>query len=147
MGKLSEREKQWAMEAIKFLTEKKSGEIKESVVYNGKPTCGWLTKEEARRPTATLESITITAMIDAHEHCDVMTTDVPNAFTQMRITRKNVMKITGLLVDMLTTLNSTENTKKSPLCGGTKSNLRYGAGGHTVVQEIPEGYERSGIHL
>jgi hypothetical protein len=90
VGKLSKREKQRAMEALMFLTEKKSGEIKGRVVYNGKPTRGWLTKEEARSPTAALESITITLTVDAHEHRDIMTADVPNAFIQTPMPMKIV---------------------------------------------------------
>ena len=39
-------------------------------------------KDDAASPTASLESIMITGVIDAHEERDVMTADVPNAFIQ-----------------------------------------------------------------
>lgn len=66
LGKLSIREKQRAMGALMFLTKKKINEIKGRVVYNGKPTRGWLINEEARSPTAALDSITLTSTVDAH---------------------------------------------------------------------------------
>ena len=46
--------------------------------YNGKPTRDWLTREDSASPMAALESIMLTAVIDAHEgHADL-----PNAFIQ-----------------------------------------------------------------
>ena len=39
-------------------------------------------KHDAASPTASLESIMITEVIDTHEEQDVMTADVPNAFIQ-----------------------------------------------------------------
>jgi hypothetical protein len=52
------------------------------MVYNGKPTRRWLSREDAASPTTSLESIMLTAIIDAKEGRDVMTADVPNAFVQ-----------------------------------------------------------------
>jgi hypothetical protein len=81
------------------------------MVYNGKPTREWLSREDSESPTAALESIMLTAVIDAHEGRDVMTCDIPNAFIQaiMPIVKNGdkrvMMKITGVLVDMLAGLN------------------------------------------
>jgi hypothetical protein len=53
----------------------------------------------------------LTAVIDAHEERDVMTCDIPNAFIQALMPEvkdgdeRVMMKITGLLVDMLGKLN------------------------------------------
>ena len=58
-------------------------------------------------PTAAMESIMLTATIDAHEGRDVMTGDIPNAFIQVEMPEikdgdeRVIMKITGVLVDML----------------------------------------------
>jgi hypothetical protein len=58
-----------------------------------------------------LESIMITAVIDAHEERNVMTCDIPNAFIQalMPVVKDGdgrvMMKITGVLVNMLVELN------------------------------------------
>jgi hypothetical protein len=79
---LTLEEKRKAMEALMFLTEKRDKTIKGRLVYNGKPTPEWLSRENSASPTASLESIFLTAIIDAKEVRDVMTADVPNAFIQ-----------------------------------------------------------------
>ena len=66
----------------------------------------WLTREESASPTASLEGIMLTAVIDAHKGQDVMTADIPNAFIQMEMPKEDgkdrvIMKITGVLVDIL----------------------------------------------
>ena len=77
---LSTEEKRKAVDALMFLSEKRDGTIKGRMVYNGKPTREWLTREETASPTVSLESTFLTVMIDAKEGRDVMTNDVPNAF-------------------------------------------------------------------
>jgi hypothetical protein len=94
-----------------FLTEKRDKSVKGRMVYNGKPTREWLSQEDAVSPTAALESILITGVIEAKEERDVMTCDIPNAFIQAYLPKKEpgedrvVMKITGVLVDMLVDIN------------------------------------------
>jgi hypothetical protein len=113
VAELSKREKQRAQVALMFLTEKKDGLKKGRVVYNGKPTRGWVSKQEAHSPTAALESITLTCVIDAKENRDVMTADVPNAFiqapmpTKYKNEKRVIMKSTGALVNILVTIDST----------------------------------------
>ena len=74
---------------------------------HGKPTREWLTREDTASPTAALESIMLTAVIDAHEGRDVMCVDIPNAFIQAEMPDISVgeewvtMKITGVLVSIL----------------------------------------------
>ena len=52
----------------------------------------------------------LTLTIDAHENIDVMSADVPNAFIQTAMPEKKegeehvMMKITGVLVDMLVSI-------------------------------------------
>ena len=79
--------------------------------YNGKPTREWLTREDSASPTAALESIMLTAVIDTHEGRDIMCADIPNAFIQAEMPdisdgkERVTMKITGVLVDMLVQLS------------------------------------------
>ena len=107
VSELSEKEKKKALEALMFLTEKRDGSVKGRMVANGKPTRDWHTREEAASPTASLESIFLTAAIDAKEGRDVMTADIPNAFIQASIPAlkpgedRVIMKLTGLLLDLL----------------------------------------------
>ena len=61
-------------------------------------------------PMAALESIMLTAMLDAHEGQDIMCADIPNAFIQAEIPDISdgkewvTLKITGVLVVMLVQL-------------------------------------------
>ena len=77
------------------------------MVYNGKPTREWLSREDNASPTVALESIMLTAIVDAKEKRDVMTADIPNAFIQAQMPNLDdpnelvYMKITGVLVDLL----------------------------------------------
>ena len=48
-----------------FLSEKRNGTVKGRLVYDGRATRDWLTREEAMSPTAALESIFLTAVIEA----------------------------------------------------------------------------------
>ena len=104
----SERSK--AQEALMFLTKKRDKSIKGRMVYNGKPTRLWLSREDSASPTVANESLLLTATIDAKENRDIMTNDLPNAFIQTLIPEPKegeervIMKITGVLVDMLTKL-------------------------------------------
>jgi hypothetical protein len=97
--KHSERKK--AQMALMFLTEKRVKSLKGRMVYNAKPAREWLSQEDAASPTAALESILITGVIEAKEERDVMTCDIPNAFIQEYPPKKEpgedrvVMKITG----------------------------------------------------
>jgi hypothetical protein len=65
-------------------------------------------RNNAASPTAMIESILITATIDANQKGDVMITDIPNAFVQTNVDEMNqvkgeciIIKIRGPLVDML----------------------------------------------
>jgi hypothetical protein len=107
--KPSERKK--AQMALMFLTEKRDKSVKGRMVYNGKPTREWLSRKDAASPMAALESIMITGVIEAKEERDVMTCNIPNTFIQALLLKKDpgedrvVMKITGVLVDMLVDVN------------------------------------------
>jgi hypothetical protein len=78
--KPSKRKK--AQMALMFLTEKRDKSVKGRMVYNGKPTREWPLREDAASPTAALESIMITGVIEAKEERDIMTCDIPSAFIQ-----------------------------------------------------------------
>jgi Reverse transcriptase (RNA-dependent DNA polymerase) len=93
-----------------FLTEKRDKSIKGRRVANGKPSSKWLNREDSTSPTASLESILLTAVVDAKEGRDVMSGDVPNAFIQTKMPptvdgeARVMLKIKGVLVNMLVQL-------------------------------------------
>ena len=103
-------EKKKAMNALMFLTEKRDKSVKGRLVYDGKPTRDWLSREDSASPTAAIESILITTVIDAHEGRDEMTSDIPNAFIQTKLPEgedgdeRIIMKITGVIVDLLVSI-------------------------------------------
>jgi hypothetical protein len=107
--KPSERKK--AQMALMFLTIKWDRSVKGRMVYNGKPTREWLSRKDVASPTAVLESIMITVVIKAIEERDIMMGNIPNAFIQALLPKKApgedrvVMKITGVLVNMLVDIN------------------------------------------
>jgi hypothetical protein len=100
-----------AQMALMFLTEKRDKGVKGRMVYNRKPTRQWLLRKDAASPTAALESIMTTGVIEAKEERDVMTCNILNAFIQALLPKKDpgedrgVMKITEVLVDMLVGIN------------------------------------------
>jgi hypothetical protein len=106
--------KNLAMQSLLFLTEKRDGRIKGRLVYNGKPTRDWLSKEEAASPTASLEGILLTSIVDVKENRDVMSADIPSAFIQAHLPatedgdERVIMKITGVLVDLLVSIDPTK---------------------------------------
>ena len=107
VNELSSVERRRAQHAMMLLTEKRDGTKKGRAVFDGRATREWLAKEDSASPTATLEGIMLTISIDAYEGRDVMTADVPNAFIQTDMPEvkpgdeRVIMKITGVLVDML----------------------------------------------
>ena len=107
MKDLTPSEKNKAQVGLMFLTEKRDKSIKGRLVYNGKPTREYLDREDTASPTAALESIMLTAIVDAKEERDVMMADLPNAFIQTELLemkdgdKKMIMKITGVLVDLM----------------------------------------------
>jgi hypothetical protein len=69
-------------------------------------------REEVSSPTVSTDSVLLTAVIEAEEHRDVATCDIPNAFiqTNLQATDENgnrtIMKIRGRLVDILCKMDS-----------------------------------------
>jgi hypothetical protein len=61
-------------------------------------------KLDASSPTAALESVLLTAIIDAHEGRDVAVINIPNAFVQTRLeddADKAIMRLRGKLVVLM----------------------------------------------
>eukprot|EP00934_Nitzschia_sp_Nitz4_P004202 Nitzschia sp. Nitz4//scaffold466_size5842//986//4399//NITZ4_009198-RA/size5842-processed-gene-0.7-mRNA-1//-1//CDS//3329552510//4192//frame0 len=100
-----------AMSTITILTQKRDGRIKSRTCVDGSSQRPYVAKEDAASPTVATESLFITAVIDANEHRDIMTADIPNAFVQTMVPETKdgeriIMKITGILVDYLLEIDS-----------------------------------------
>ena len=100
-----------------FVSQKRTGEYKGQLAYNGKPTREWISREDKSSPTAYNESIFLTCAIDAKEKRDLMSIDVTNAFIQTHMPlpkdgERVVMKVRGRLVDWLIELDPTSYASK-----------------------------------
>ena len=51
VAELSRKERLWAQEGLMLLTRKKSGDVKGRLVYNGKGTRSWISREDKSSPT------------------------------------------------------------------------------------------------
>lgn len=111
VSKLTFQERQRALDSLIFLVEKRDGQVKARTCANGSTQRVYMSKEEAASPTVMIESILLTATIEAKENRDIMTVDIPNAFIQTDIKSDDgervIMKIKGALVDMLVQLDPT----------------------------------------
>jgi hypothetical protein len=77
---LNEVERLQVLESHLFLKEKRDTTVKGRMVAGGNKQRGTIDKQDASSPTATLESVLLTAVIDAEEGRDVAVIDIPNAF-------------------------------------------------------------------
>ena len=68
-----------------LLARKKSGDVKGRLVYNGKGTRSWISREDKSSPTVLNESLMLTCAVDAFERRDIMSLDIPNAYIQVEV--------------------------------------------------------------
>jgi len=99
-------EKQKAQMGLMLIEQKEGKQVKGRLVYNGKPTREWLSREDTSSPTVPQEGLHITLAIDAKEGRDVMSAEIPNAFiqTRMKVKVKDeriIMKVQGDVVEFL----------------------------------------------
>ena len=78
--KLSKLEWECVIKSYLFLKLKRNATMKGQMVAGGDKQHGYIPKEEAASPMASLELVLLTAVIDAHESQDVAIANVPNAF-------------------------------------------------------------------
>ena len=108
---MNETEKKRALESLIFLTEKRDSTIKARHCANGSTQRQYMNREDVTSPTVSTESTMLTAVIDAMEHRDVATCDIPNAFVQTEVEERDgdgnrlIMKIRGACVDILCKIN------------------------------------------
>ncbi len=98
-------DKKKALASLIFLKEKRNGDIKARSCANGSKQREHIAKEEAAAPTVALESIFITAAIDAKEHWEVVTIDIPGAFLHADNEDYVIMKMVGTLAELMVKTN------------------------------------------
>jgi hypothetical protein len=65
-----------------------------------------MTKEESSSPTVAIESLMLSCIIDAKEHRDVATVDIPGAFMHTDMDEDIYMKIDGKMAELLSEINA-----------------------------------------
>ena len=104
---LTEKQKQDALNAFLFLTQKRDSSIKARKVAIGSKqrTYDGYSKSDGTSPTVGTDSVIITAGIDAHERRDVMTIDLPCAYLHTLNDEETVMVLRGKLCELLVQVN------------------------------------------
>ena len=82
-----------ALESLIFLVEKRDGRVKARTCANGSIQREYTSRDESASPTASTDSIVVTAVLDAKQRRDVMTADIPNAFVQTEVEHETVGKL------------------------------------------------------
>jgi hypothetical protein len=102
---LSYHERKGALQYLMFLKQKRSGKIKGRGCADGRKQREYLSKEEVSSPTVAIESVLLTCAIDALEHRDVATVDIPGAFMQADMDEVVHMKLEGQMAELLVQLD------------------------------------------
>ena len=105
---LTEENKQEALEAVNLIAQKRCGRIKGRTCANGSRQRRFLREDESfASPTASLEAIMTTLMIDAYEKRDVAVADVPGAYlhAEFPVNKQVILKLNGVFVDIMCDVN------------------------------------------
>eukprot|EP00957_Ditylum_brightwellii_P016883 1273410-Ditylum_brightwellii.AAC.1 len=98
---ISEEERDEALEALMFLKEKRDGRIKEQTCADGRKQRKRLNRNDVISPTVMIESVLITASIEAKEGREVATTDIHRLYLLAEMDELIHMKLEGRLAELL----------------------------------------------
>jgi hypothetical protein len=99
--KLTAKQNREALESMMFLKEKRDGTIKGRACADGRKQRETAVPGAETSPTVAVESVMITATIDAHEGRDVAVVDVPGAFLLADMDEYVLMTIKGRLAELM----------------------------------------------
>jgi hypothetical protein len=102
---LTREQKQATLRYLMFLSKKRCGRVKARGCADGRKQRETTSKEEASAPTVAIESVMLSATIDAMEERDVATVDIPGAFMQADIDEVVHVKFEGEIAEMLVRLD------------------------------------------
>ena len=94
-------QKKATLRYLMFLTKKRCGRIKARGCADGRKQRETTKKEDAAAPTVAIESVMLSATIDAMEERDVATVDIPGAFMQADIDEVVHVRFEGKIAEML----------------------------------------------
>ena len=101
---LSRDDRRKALASLMFLTKKRTGKVKARGCADGSKQREHIPKEEATAPTVTSDAIFIQSTIFAHEGRDVATCDIPGAFLQADNPDYVLMRLDGILAELMVTI-------------------------------------------
>ncbi len=81
-GEITSQERKDSLRYLMFLKEKRCGTIKGRGCADGRKQREHISKDETSSPTVAIKSVMLSCTIDAREHRDVATADIPGAFMQ-----------------------------------------------------------------
>jgi hypothetical protein len=99
--KLTPGQKSAALESMMFLKEKRDGIIKGRACADGRKQRETETPGDAASPTVLVESVMITAAVEAHEGRAVVVIDVPGAFLSADMDEEVLMTLRGRLAELM----------------------------------------------
>ena len=102
---LTETQRNSALRIINLIKEKRNGRLKGRSVADGRPQRAFYTKDETSSPTATPESVLLTALIDAVEDRHVVVADVTGAYLNANMDDLVLIRLSGDDVDMMCKAN------------------------------------------
>jgi hypothetical protein len=98
---LTKQEKQKAISSLMFLKEKRNGDVKGRACADGRKQREDFTKQDATSPTVSVDSIFLTAIIEAKEERDVACFDIPGAFLHAETNEDVTMLLKGPLAELM----------------------------------------------
>jgi hypothetical protein len=87
---LTAQQKAKSLKYLMFLKEKRCGKIKGRGCADRRKQRIYKTKAETSSPTVSIESLTLSCLIDVMENRDVGTCDIPAAFMQAEIDERSI---------------------------------------------------------
>ena len=95
-----------ALRLVQLIKQKRCGKIKGRTCADGRKQKEYIKEEDSTSPTVSTEALLLTLMIDANEHRDVATADVPGAFLHSDMDEETFVVVDGALVDLLIQSNN-----------------------------------------
>ena len=105
--KLSPKQKKGALRAVNLIKEKRCGRLKGRACADGSKQRAYIPREEATSPTVSMEALTASLVIDAHEKRAVAIFDVPGAYLNADMPEDKfvILKLEGQFVDIMCKVN------------------------------------------
>jgi hypothetical protein len=108
---LTATERKGTLRYLMFLQEKRCGTIKGRGCADRRPQRDYMRKQETSSPTVATKALMLTCVVDAIEGRDVATCDIPGAFMQSDMKGKVVMKLEGVMAEVIVQIDPRQYTK------------------------------------